>query len=140
MHSVALRTVSLAPGQELGPLRARDVVRLLRDALPVGRARGDGGADGRARPAPLSPTTVAAYVLRTLERFMHSADDALRADVHVPRNMAAATDLAPGAVAAAAAALWDMIVAGRTRAGRSVPCPHDAYVKLLHLSLSLIHI
>ena len=133
MHSVALRTVSLAPGQELGPLRARDVVRLLRDALPVGRARGDGGADGRARPAPLSPTTVAAYVLRTLERFMHSADDALRADVHVPRNMAEATDLAPGAVAAAAAALWDMIVAGRTRAGRSVPCPHDAYVKLLHL-------
>ena len=35
MHSVALRTVSLAPGQELGPLRARDVVRLLRDALPA---------------------------------------------------------------------------------------------------------
>lgn len=122
MHAVALRHVQLPEGQALGTLRPRDVVKLLRGQLPEGRRIKDD-----ARPEKLAAPSVATYILRTLDRFMQSADPQIRADRHVPKHMAQCTDLRANDVAHAAAALWDMICAGRT------DCPHDAYVKLLHL-------
>ncbi|WFD08225.1 DNA helicase [Malassezia vespertilionis] len=129
MHAVALRHVTLPEGQVLGALRPRDVVRLLRNALPDGKST----KDGAQRNEKLAPTSVAMYVLRTLDKYMQSTDAAIRADVHVPKHMTRTTDLRPSAVAESVKELWNAICAGRTADGRAVPCPHDAYVKLLHL-------
>ena len=128
MHAVALRHVQLPDGQALGTLRPRDVVHLLRGQLPEGRRLRED-----TRPDKLAPTSVATYVLRTLDRFLQSADAHLRAEKHVPRQLQQYTDLRPADVAACAAALGDMICAGRTPRGAPVACPHDAYVKLLQL-------
>ena len=130
MHSVALQQVALPGGQALGNLRPRDVARLLAGRLPEGRSTRD---EAQRQRDKLAPSTVAAYVLRTMERFMQSSDARIRADTHVPRTLAQYTDLSPRAVAEAAEVLWELVCAGRTRSGRAVPCPHDAYVKLLHL-------
>lgn len=128
MHSVALQHVTLPDGQAVGPLRPRDVVRWL-PQLPVGRST---KATAQARTNTLAPTTVALYVLRTLDRFMQSMDAQVR-EVHTPWHMAQTTDLSPRVVAEAAQAVWDMIGASHAPNGRRVPCPHDAYVKYLQL-------
>lgn len=129
MHALALRHVALRDGQALGALRPRDVVALLRTQLPAGRRlRAED-----ARPDTLAPTSVAAYVLRTLERFLQSADARVCAERHVPRQLAQHTDLRAADVAACAAALWELVCAGRTPRGAPVACPHDAYVKLFQL-------
>lgn len=130
LHSIALHGSSLAQGQELGTIRARDVVRILRGRLPQGQCL---KADGP--PENLSPSTAAAYVLRTLEKYMQSDDSAIR-QVHIPKSLEQHTTLEPHAVADAASALWDIIRAGRTPTGKPVPCPHDAYMKLMQLSQS----
>ncbi|WFD33120.1 DNA helicase [Malassezia sp. CBS 17886] len=132
MHSLALRHVVLRDAQQLGSLRPRDVVTLLRGQLPAGRSlRAPPGR--RAAHDRLAPTTVATYVLRTVDRFMQSGDAAFLSAAHVPRTMAQHTDLTPAAVTEAARTLWELIRAGTTRAARAVPCPHDAYVKMLQL-------
>ncbi|KAI3626700.1 hypothetical protein CBS14141_000701 [Malassezia furfur] len=111
------------------PLQRDDLVCVQAYAgLPEGRRLRED-----TRPDKLSPTSVATYVLRTLDRFLQSADAHLRAEKHVPRQLQQYTDLRPADVAACAAALWDMICAGRTPRGAPVACPHDAYVKLLQL-------
>lgn len=129
MHSVALQHVTLPDGQSVGPLRPRDVARWL-PQLPVGKST---KATAQGRNSTLAPTTVALYVLRTLDRFMQSMDPHVRAEAHTPWSMTQSTDLAPQAVAEAAQALWDMIGTSQAPNGRRVPCPHDAYVKYLQL-------
>lgn len=128
MHALALRHVSLSSGQPLGALRPRDVVRLLRGQLPEGRRRKEA-----ARPETLAVTSVATYVLRTLDRFLQSSDSHIRADRHVPKPMLHNTDLRASEVAKSATALWELICVGTTPRGKPVPCPHDAYVKLWQL-------
>lgn len=129
MHSVALQHVTLPDGQPLGALRPRDVVRWL-PQLPVGKST---KASAQDRPTTLAPTTVALYVLRTLDRFMQSMDPHVRAEAHTPWSMTQSTDLSPQTIAEAAQALWDMIGSSQAPNGRRVPCPHDAYVKYLQL-------
>ncbi|SJX64003.1 related to DNA helicase Fdhp [Sporisorium reilianum f. sp. reilianum] len=136
MHSVALCQVVRTAGQDIGDLRARDVVRLLGDSLPEGQlvrsqamATQGGGRDNR-----LTPTAVATYVLATLQRFFYSDDTTIDPDRHVPTKVATDTDLKIRAVARCAQELWDSIRQGSPdRSGKSVKCPHDAYVKLLQL-------
>ncbi|TKY89892.1 hypothetical protein EX895_001189 [Sporisorium graminicola] len=136
MHSVALCQVVRTAGQEIGDLRARDVVRLLGESLPEGQlvrsqamATQGGGRDHR-----LTPTAVATYVLATLQRFFYSDDTTINPDRHVPTKVATDTDLKVRAVARCAQELWDSIRQGSPdRNGKSVRCPHDAYVKLLQL-------
>ena len=136
MHSVALCQVVRTAGQDIGDLRARDVVRLLGDSLPEGQltrtqamATQGGGRDHR-----LTPNAVATYVLATLQRFFYSDDTTIDPDRHVPAKVATDTDLKIRAVARCAQELWDSIRQGSTdRNGKSVKCPHDAYVKLLQL-------
>ncbi|GAC92518.1 DNA helicase I [Pseudozyma hubeiensis SY62] len=135
MHSVALCQVVRTAGQDIGDLRARDVVRLLGESLPEGqllRAQAmttQGGRDHR-----LTPTAVATYVLATLQRFFYSDDAIIIPDRHVPNKVATDTDLKIRAVARCAQELWDSIRQGSPdRSGKSVKCPHDAYVKLLQL-------
>ncbi|WFD43541.1 DNA helicase [Malassezia psittaci] len=128
MHAVALRQVQLPEKQPLGTLRPRDIVHLLRGQMPEGRRVKDD-----AQPEKLAASSVATYILRTLDRFLQSADAHIRADKHVPRQLQQYTDLSPGDVASCAATLWDLICVGRTPRGSPVPCPHDAYVKLLQL-------
>lgn len=136
MHSVALCQVVRTAGQDIGDLRARDVVRLLGESLPEGQlvrsqamATQGGGRDHR-----LTPTAVATYVLATLQRFFYSDDTTIIPDRHVPTKVATDTDLKIRAVARCAQELWDSIRQGSLdRNGKSVKCPHDAYVKLLQL-------
>ena len=131
MHSVALRHVSLPEGQELRTLRPRDVVRLLGTRLPEGKRIKEGT---HPRNSALAPTTVALYILRTLDRYMQSTDEHVRSDAHIPKNMATSTDLRAHDVAEAAQQLWDMICSHASPSkDKQVPCPHDAYVKLLQL-------
>lgn len=130
MHSVALQHVTLPKGQALQSLRPRDVVQLLEHALPKGESTQPPAA---GKSAALAPTTVACYVLRTLDKFVQSTDAAVRADAHVPKQVSSATTLRPDDLAALAQALWEMIRAGTSPQGRAVPCPHDAYVKQLQL-------
>lgn len=130
LHSIALQDATLADGQALGTLRARDIVTILRGRLPQGDSRKADGTSER-----LSSSTAAAYVLRTLERFMQS-DDRHIGEAHIPRALFHHTNLEPHAVADAASALWDVICAGKTASGRPVPCPHDAYMKRVQLSQS----
>ncbi|WFD34675.1 DNA helicase [Malassezia cuniculi] len=131
LHSVALHGATLADGQELGTIRARDVVRILRGRLPQGNSRKSDGP-----PEQLSSSTAAAYVLKTLERFMQSDDPHIR-QVHIPKALTQHTDLEPHAVADAASALWDAICTGKTASGKLVPCPHDAYMKIAQLAGSV---
>lgn len=130
MHAVALKHVSIPENQELRALRPRDVLRLLADALPAGK-RTKEPLNGRSNV--LAPSTVALYVLRTLDRFMQSTDDKIRSDVHIPKSMLTSTDLSPERVAEAAQLLWDCIRLNTPRGRAKVPCPHDAYVKLFQL-------
>ena len=80
MHSVALRHVSLPEDQELRTLRPRDVVRLLGDRIPEGKRTMEPIHD---RSSALAPTTVALYILRTLDRFMQSTDDHILSLIHI---------------------------------------------------------
>ena len=130
MHSVALRHVLLPEDQELRTLRPRDVVRLLGDRIPEGKRTTEPVHD---RSNALAPTTVALYILRTLDRFMQSTDDHIRPDVHIPKNMSLSTDLRVEAIAEATQTLWEMICSNKSRGRMKAPCPHDAYVKLLQL-------
>lgn len=130
MHSVALRHVSLPEDQELRTLRPRDVVRLLGDCIPNGKRTME-PVHGRSNV--LAPTTVALYILRTLDRFMQSTDDHIRPDAHIPKNMSLSTDLRAEVVAEATQTLWEIICSNKPRGRAKVPCPHDAYVKLLQL-------
>ena len=130
MHSVALRHVLLPEDQELRTLRPRDVVRLLGDRIPEGKRTTEPVHD---RSNALAPTTVALYILRTLDRFMQSTDDHIRPDVHIPKNMSLSTDLRAEAIAEATQTLWEMICSNKSRGRMKAPCPHDAYVKLLQL-------
>ncbi|ETS64171.1 hypothetical protein PaG_01407 [Moesziomyces aphidis] len=135
MHSVALCQVVRAAGQDIGDLRARDVVRLLGDSLPAGQlAKTQAMATQTGRDHRLTPTAVATYVLATLQRFFYSDDATIIPDRHVPTKVATDTDLKIRAVARCAQELWDLIRQGAPdRSGKSVRCPHDAYVKLLQL-------
>lgn len=135
MHSVALCQVVRTAGQEIGDLRARDVVRLLGESLPEGQLiRAQALATQSGRDHRLTPTAVATYVLATLQRFFYSDDATISPDRHVPAKVATDTDLKIRAVARCAQELWDSIRQGTPdRNGKSVKCPHDAYVKLLQL-------
>ncbi|SNX85236.1 related to DNA helicase Fdhp [Melanopsichium pennsylvanicum] len=135
MHSVALCQVVRTAGQDIGDLRARDVVRLLGETLPEGQqTRPQAISTQSGRDHRLTPTAVATYVLATLQRFFYSDDATIIADRHVPTKLATDTDLKIRAVARCAQELWDLIRQGAPdRNGKSVRCPHDAYVKLLQL-------
>ncbi|EST07991.2 DNA helicase, UvrD-like, C-terminal [Kalmanozyma brasiliensis GHG001] len=135
MHSVALCQVVRTAGQEIGDLRARDVVQLLGESLPEGQLiRAQAMATQTGRDHRLTPTAVATYVLATLQRFFYSDDATIIPDRHVPSKVATDTDLKIRAVARCAQELWDFIREGSPdRNGKSVKCPHDAYVKLLQL-------
>ncbi|SOV06889.1 related to DNA helicase Fdhp [Ustilago sp. UG-2017a] len=135
MHSVALCQVVRTAGQDIGDLRARDVVRLLGESLPEGQLiRAQAMATQTGRDHRLTPTAVATYVLTTLQRFFYSDDTTIIPDRHVPTKVATDTDLKIRAVARCAQDLWDFIRQGSPdRNGKSVKCPHDAYVKLLQL-------
>ncbi|KAJ1033883.1 hypothetical protein NDA16_000091 [Ustilago loliicola] len=135
MHSVALCQVVRTAGQDIGDLRARDVVRLLGESLPEGQLiRAQAMATQTGRDHRLTPTAVATYVLATLQRFFYSDDANIDPDRHVPQKVATDTDLKIRAVARCAQELWDLIRQGSPdRNGKSVKCPHDAYVKLLQL-------
>ncbi|KAJ1582169.1 hypothetical protein NDA15_004229 [Ustilago hordei] len=135
MHSVALCQVVRTAGQDIGDLRARDVVRLLGESLPEGQLiRAQAIATQTGRDHRLTPTAVATYVLTTLQRFFYSDDTTIIPDRHVPTKVATDTDLKIRAVARCAQDLWDFIRQGSPdRNGKSVKCPHDAYVKLLQL-------
>ena len=130
MHSVALAQVTLAPNQKLGNLRPREVASLLEGEMPEGR-------DMKAAATQndkLSKNVVATYIMRTLQRFLFSDDDEIDAEKHVPYQLATDTDLSVERVAECARKLWTMIRDGTAHGGRvAVRCPHDAYVKLLHL-------
>lgn len=130
MHSVALRHTTLPEGQTLGNLRPRDVVSLFQKQLPTGHSTKPTEA---GRSNTLAPTTVACYILKTLDRFIQSTDHVVRPDTHVPKSMTKATDLDPADVSEMAQRLWYMIVEGKTPQGKAVVCPHDAYVKQLQL-------
>lgn len=135
MHSVALCQVVRTAGQEIGDLRARDVVRLLGENLPEGQLiRAQAMATQTGRDHRLTPTAVATYVLATLQRFFYSDDATIIPDRHVPTKVATDTDLKIRAVSRCAQELWDQIRQGSPdRNGKPVRCPHDAYVKLLQL-------
>lgn len=135
MHSVALCQVVRTAGQDIGDLRARDVVRLLGESLPEGQLiRAQAMATQTGRDPRLTPTAVATYVLATLQRFFYSDEPNIDPDRHVPTKVATDTDLKIRAVARCAQELWDFIRQGSPdRNGKSVKCPHDAYVKLLQL-------
>lgn len=135
MHSVALCQVVRTAGQEVGDLRARDVVRLLGESLPEGQlVRAQAMSTQSGRDHRLTPTAVATYVLTTLQRFFYSDDATVIPDRHVPNKVTTDTDLKVRAVARCAQELWDSIRQGAPdRNGKSVKCPHDAYVKLLQL-------
>ncbi|SPO28652.1 related to DNA helicase Fdhp [Ustilago trichophora] len=135
MHSVALCQVVRTTGQDIGDLRARDVVRLLGESLPEGQlVRAQAMSTQTGRDHRLTPNAVATYVLATLQRFFYSDDATIIPDRHVPTKVATDTDLKIRAVARCAQELRDFIRQGAPdRNGKSVKCPHDAYVKLLQL-------
>ena len=135
MHSVALCQVVRTTGQDIGDLRARDVVRLLGESLPEGQLiRAQAMATQTGRDHRLTDTAVATYVLATLQRFFYSDDATIIPDRHVPSKVVTDTDLKVRAVARCAQELWDSIRQGAPdRNGKPVKCPHDAYVKLLQL-------
>ncbi|KAK0556479.1 hypothetical protein OC846_001176 [Tilletia horrida] len=124
-HSLAFRYKPV--NSEPGNLRATDLVEdYFRDTLPKGR---DKDAEKNKK---LLPTTVAAYIMATLNSFMSSADMEVTAD-HVPWRMKDGTTLSPADIVAATKKLWNWIQAGKDPRGRPVVCPHDAYVKILQL-------
>ncbi|PWY99727.1 P-loop containing nucleoside triphosphate hydrolase protein [Testicularia cyperi] len=135
MHSVALRQVVLNAGQEIGDLRARDVIKLLGERLPEGQMlRAQSMATQTGRDPKLTPTAVATYVLATLQRYFYSDDAHITPDKHVPSKVAIDTDLKVRSVARCAQDLWDLIRSGvDERTNKPVRCPHDGYVKLLQL-------
>ncbi|PWN48227.1 P-loop containing nucleoside triphosphate hydrolase protein, partial [Violaceomyces palustris] len=137
MHSVALKQVSLAENQPLGSVRPKDVVELMAGRLPEGKETKESRStllDARSSgDGKLSPMAVATYVLRTLQRFLYSDDTEIDKDIHLPRNMITDTDLSPEKVVGCTRELWEMIKSGKDSRGNTVRCPHDAYVKLLHL-------
>ncbi|KAK0527899.1 hypothetical protein OC834_004265 [Tilletia horrida] len=118
------------PNSKVGTIRASDIVdKHLGERLPKGKKK---GVAQTVRNLNIAPTAVASYISTTLDNFMSSADQELTID-HIPWRLSKNTTLDQSEVLDCAKLLWKFILAGRDDKGNMVLCPHDAYVKMLHL-------
>lgn len=103
VHSLAYTAVGHRYRHKLGPLRASDVMRLYQGVTAA----------------------MAELLVKTLERYMVSADESIEID-HVPSELALSDRQQ---FAGAARRLWNDML----DEGKATPLPHDGYLKLYQL-------
>ncbi|CAD6887304.1 unnamed protein product [Tilletia controversa] len=130
-HSFAWKSKPVT--SQVGSIRNSEIVdKHLQGRLPEGEKRSKGGQVVLEKDKKLLPTTVASYIMCTLEKFMSSDDLEVSGD-HVPWRMKDKTTLDVGEVVRSASRLWKYIIEGQDANNNPVRCPHDAYIKMLQL-------